>query len=302
MRPESSVQHQEEKWLLQTTECSNGSTKSAIFTWTNFTNCRFKFASFGNICIVCPVLFESVQNWTTQRFTIMKKLSILKQTVSKKIMTRPANNGCGKDSFVSRDYKTRLRRFHPWRDRKDCAIQDGECFEFERAFKKWKWTFEKKRMVPPMYLIYLLNIYVKRIWTFFWVYMPFNFIRRQRNDTCRLVFPPFRANTVTRVKKFRCSHSTLRISRSALTRITNSFLWREELRRKAGAARSLPIAMMNASGASVCSGCFKTEINISAAHQPWLDSKVDNTSTNIAAFWQISGRWPIKLSRCVRQS
>ena len=62
--------------------------------------CRFKFASFGNICIVCPVLFESVQNWTTQRFTITKKLNILKQTVSKKIMTRPANNGCRKDSFV----------------------------------------------------------------------------------------------------------------------------------------------------------------------------------------------------------
>ena len=57
--------------------------------------------SFGNISIVCPVLFESVQNWTTQRFTIMKKLNILKETVSKKIMTRPANNGCGKDSFVS---------------------------------------------------------------------------------------------------------------------------------------------------------------------------------------------------------
>ena len=46
-------------------------------------------------------MFESVQNWTTQRFTIMKKLSILKQTVSKKIMTRPANNGCGKPSLVS---------------------------------------------------------------------------------------------------------------------------------------------------------------------------------------------------------
>ena len=107
VRPESSVQHQEEKWLLQTTECSNGSTKSAIFTWTNFTNCRFKFASFGNICIVCPVLFE---NWTTQRFTITKKLNILKQTVSKKIMTRPANNGCRKDSLVphaiiKRDFK-----------------------------------------------------------------------------------------------------------------------------------------------------------------------------------------------------
>ena len=51
--------------------------------------------------IVCPVLFQSVQNWTTQTFTIMKKLNVVKQTVSKKIMTRPANNGCGKDSFVS---------------------------------------------------------------------------------------------------------------------------------------------------------------------------------------------------------
>ena len=99
--PESSVQHQKEKWLLQTTECSKGSMKSAIFTSTNFTNCRFKLASFWNICIVCPVLFQSVQNWTTQNFTIMKKLNVVKQTVSKKIMTRPANNGSGKDSFVS---------------------------------------------------------------------------------------------------------------------------------------------------------------------------------------------------------
>ena len=31
----------------------------------------------------------------------MKKFNILKPTVSKKNMTRPANNGCGKDSFVS---------------------------------------------------------------------------------------------------------------------------------------------------------------------------------------------------------
>ena len=46
-------------------------------------------------------MFESVENWTAQRFTIMKKFYILKSTVSKKIMTRPANNGCGKDSFVS---------------------------------------------------------------------------------------------------------------------------------------------------------------------------------------------------------
>ena len=46
-------------------------------------------------------MFESVENWTAQRFTIMEKINILKSTVSKKIMTRPANNGCGKDSFVS---------------------------------------------------------------------------------------------------------------------------------------------------------------------------------------------------------
>ena len=39
--------------------------------------CRIKFASFGNICIVCPVLFESVQNWTTQRFTITKKIACI---------------------------------------------------------------------------------------------------------------------------------------------------------------------------------------------------------------------------------
>ena len=83
--PELLVWHQEKKWLLQTTECSNSLKKSAIFTWTSFTNCHFKFVSFGNLCIVCPVLFESVQNWMTQCFTIMKKFNILKQTVSKKV-------------------------------------------------------------------------------------------------------------------------------------------------------------------------------------------------------------------------
>ena len=83
--PELLVWHQEKKWLLQTTECSNSLTKSAIFTWTSFTHCCFKFVSFGNLCIVCPVLFESVQNWMTQCFTIMKKFNILKQTVCKKV-------------------------------------------------------------------------------------------------------------------------------------------------------------------------------------------------------------------------
>ena len=55
----------------------------------------------------------------------------------------------------------------PVTSQEDGAIQDGECFEFGRAFIKWKSTFEKKRMVPLVYLIYLLNIYVKRKWMFF---------------------------------------------------------------------------------------------------------------------------------------
>ena len=70
----------------------------------------------------------------------------------------------------------RLLRVHPWRHRKDGAIQDGECFEFGRAFTKWKWTFENKRMVPLVYLIYLLNIYVKRKWTFFGFTCPLIFL------------------------------------------------------------------------------------------------------------------------------
>ena len=68
---------------------------------------------------------------------------------------------------LPRFLKTRLWRFHPWPHRKYGTIKDGKCFEFGRAFTKWKWTFEKKRMVPLVYLIYLLNISVKRKWTFF---------------------------------------------------------------------------------------------------------------------------------------
>ena len=57
--------------MLQITECTDGSSKSALFTWINFTHCRLKFATFGNLCIECPVLFELLQNWTTQRFTVV---------------------------------------------------------------------------------------------------------------------------------------------------------------------------------------------------------------------------------------
>ena len=47
------------------------------FHLNKLTLCCFKFALFGNLCIVCPVLFESVQNWTTQRFTIVKKIEYI---------------------------------------------------------------------------------------------------------------------------------------------------------------------------------------------------------------------------------
>ena len=104
----------------------------------------------------------------TQCFTIMTKLNILKQTVSKKVMVRLANNGWGEDSYVSHAiFQRKLWRVHLWCHRKDGTIQDGKCFEFGRAFTKQNGPFEKKSRVPLMYLIYLLNIYVKRKWTFF---------------------------------------------------------------------------------------------------------------------------------------
>ena len=78
------------------------------------------------------LLFDSVQNWTTQRLTIMKKLNILKQTVSKKLLTRPVNNGCGEDLYVSHASVKRNFGGH----RKDCTTQDGDCLEFGRAFTK----------------------------------------------------------------------------------------------------------------------------------------------------------------------
>ena len=137
-------------------------TKSAIFACTNFTNCRFKFASFGNICIACPVLFKSVQNWTTQRFTITKKLNILKQTVSKKIMTRPANNGCRKDSFVphaiiKQDFVGSTRdvtgKMAPFKMANVSNLE--ELLQSENGLLR-------KSVVYLVYLIHLLNICVER--------------------------------------------------------------------------------------------------------------------------------------------
>lgn len=78
---------------------------------------------------------------------------------------------------ISQDCRTKFMtpntgRLHLWCLRKDGAIQDGECFEFWRAFTTWKWTFEEKLITLMVYLKYILNSYVKRK-CYFWVYMPF---------------------------------------------------------------------------------------------------------------------------------
>ena len=95
----------------------------------------------------------------------MKKLNVLKQTVSKKIMTRPANNGCGKDSFVShaiikRDFGGSTRdvtgKIVPFKMANVSNLE--ELLQIENGLLKKK---KKKRMVPLVYLIYLLKIYVK---------------------------------------------------------------------------------------------------------------------------------------------
>ena len=62
----------------------------------------------------------------------MEKLNILKQTVSKKIITRMANNGCGEDFYVS--HAVIKQNFRGSTRDVTGAIQESECFEFGKAF------------------------------------------------------------------------------------------------------------------------------------------------------------------------
>ena len=104
----------------------------------------------------------------------MKKLSILKQTVSKKIMTRPANNGCGKDSFVShaiikRNFGGSTRdvtgKIAPFKMANVSNLE--ELFQIENGLleKKTNGTFG------------VLDIFTKNLcenkMNVFWIYMPF---------------------------------------------------------------------------------------------------------------------------------
>ena len=105
----------------------------------------------------------------------MKKLNVLKQTVSKKIMTRPANNGCGKDSFVShaiikRDFGGSTRdvtgKIAPFKMANVSNLE--ELLQIENGFlikKKTNGTFS------------VLDIFTKNLcenkMNVFWIYMPF---------------------------------------------------------------------------------------------------------------------------------
>ena len=104
----------------------------------------------------------------------MKKLNILKQTVSKKIMTRPANNGCGKDSFVShaiikRDFGGSTRdvtgKIAPFKMANVSNLEELLQIENGLLKKKTNSTFG------------VLDIFTKNLcenkMNVFWVYMPF---------------------------------------------------------------------------------------------------------------------------------
>ena len=103
----------------------------------------------------------------------MKKLNVLKQTVSKKIMTRPANNGCGKDSFVShaiikRDFGDSTRdvtgKIAPFKMANVSNLEELIQIENGLLKKKTNGTFS------------LLDIFTKNLcenkMNVFWVYMP----------------------------------------------------------------------------------------------------------------------------------
>ena len=104
----------------------------------------------------------------------MKKLNVLKQTVSKKIMTRPANNGCGKDSFVShaiikRDFGGSTRdvtgKIAPFKMANVSNLEELLQIENGLLKKKTNSSFG------------VLDIFTKNLcenkMNVFWIYMPF---------------------------------------------------------------------------------------------------------------------------------
>ena len=78
-------------------------------------------------------------------------------------MTRTANNGCGEDSYVSHAViKCNFGGSTPQVTGKMAPFKMANVSNFQELLQSENGLFRKKRMVPLVYLIYLLNIYVKR--------------------------------------------------------------------------------------------------------------------------------------------
>ena len=151
--------------MLQITECSIGSTKFALFTWTNFTHGHLKLASFGNSCMVWPVLFELLQNWITQRFTIMKMWALFEKKlrkhtlISQRVHERHLASG---NQRSTRDIICKIAQF-----------KMAEVKNFEAIFQCKNWLSEQK-----IHRLGTCHVCTKRLWgpqnSIFGVYMPFN--------------------------------------------------------------------------------------------------------------------------------
>ena len=113
------------------------------------------FASYAQLCL---------NKWKTGRHNTLplwKNLNILKQTLSKKLMTRPANNGCGEGSYVS--HAIIKRNFEgTTRAQERCRHSRWRMFRIWKSFCKVKIDFWGKKNGTLGVLDIFTKIYVKR--------------------------------------------------------------------------------------------------------------------------------------------
>ena len=151
--------------MLQITECFVGSTKSAPFTSANFTHCGLKLASFGNLCIAWPVLFESLQNWTTQRFTNMKMWRFFKRN---HVTMRLFHNVFKRDIWLQVTKSPPVTSFARLRNSR---------WPMLRTLKRF-FNIKTGQSEQKIHRFGTCHVCTKRLWgplnSIFWVYMPFN--------------------------------------------------------------------------------------------------------------------------------
>ena len=106
---------------------------------------------------------------STNRTTQHKKLNIFKQTVSKNIVTRPSNNGCGEHlhvlyAIVKRNFGCSTRNV----TEKMAPFKMANASNLEELLQSKNGLLRKK---PLVYLIYLLNSYVRGKYTFTCIFL-----------------------------------------------------------------------------------------------------------------------------------